>query len=288
MAIYMWRERVPPTESIIYKMNVDSSGNLYVPTWWRNASGSFASPYNWKVSVDYWEEETYSWTWSLWSKITLSWYTAWTNHTIIILPTTEDYQWARAFSFEGNSTIAPLLTEIVHDETYMWYAISSTSVWDSFRYAQYNWCTSLVSAPNEYLPDTLTYIWSSFRQSQYSWCTSLIAAPEEVFPDAVTTAYTSFRAAQYRNCTALTEIKWWKDKTVTTHWSNYRSNQFNWCTANKTVKVLSSVILSYISSNSLYNDYVTTISVPSAALNNYKTTNYYPRANITDSKFIWY
>lgn len=246
--IYKW-------EYIEYKMNADSNGRLYVPVWWLNWSGSYGVYYNWKVSVDGWSETSYSWTWAYNTNIILSWYTSWTSHTIKIVPNSEDYWWARAFWWTGNS-YSSYLTEVIYDSSYMWYADSATSAWDYFRANQYNGCTNLIASPEEYMPDTVTSIGTRFRQYQFY------------------------------NCTSLTKIKWWYDSSI---WGNYyRYYQYNSCTSNKTIKVLSNVWYASYTTDTLDNTYVTSVSVPSDYLNNFKSSTDVPRLYIDDSKFIWY
>lgn len=252
MWVYLWTY---PTESIEYKMNADSGGNLYVPVWWHAHSTSSYWSYDWNISVDWWASTNYSWTWSEWWSITLSWYTAWSSHTITITPTTEDYWWALAYWWY-NTAWATYLTEVVYDWSYMWYWESATSTWNYFRLSQYRWCTSLRAAPAEVLPDTVTSIWNYFRYYQY------------------------------RDCTSLTEIKWWKDLSIGGDF--YRVQQFYNCTANKTVKVLSDVWYASYDSITLPNSYVTSVSVPSAYLSNFTWSSKQPRKNITDSKFVGY
>lgn len=302
-------------ECIKYKMNADSSGNLYVPVAWYSHSYGINCAYNWNVSVDWWASTNYSWTWSSWWSITLNWYTAWTNHTIKITPTTEEYWWALAYGWEGTAW-RTYLTEVIYDWSYMWYWVSATSTWNNFRRSQYDWCTSLTAAPAEVLPDTVTRIGTFFRYSQYYWCTSLISAPAEVLPNSVTTIWDRFRYSQYywctllttapaevlpdtvtsigayfRNnqynwCTLLTTISWWKDLSI--GGSSYRRRQFYNCTSSKTVTVLSDVWYASDDSDTLQNSYVTTVNVPSAYLSNFTWASVQPRSSITDSKFIWY
>lgn len=289
-AVYLWTTKVRPhmpKESIIYKMNADSSWNLYVPTAWCWTNGSRWVAYSWKVSVDDGAETTYTWTSANGGKITLSWYTAWSNHTITIKPTTENYLWARAYCWYITSSLRANLTEIVYDGSYMGYAVSATDTGNFFRSDIYDWCTSITQWVKENLPDTVTTIWTYYRQMEYYWCTSLLKAEEECLPDSVTSVWDYFRDRQYYNCTSLNEIKWWKDFTSTT--TGYRDSQFNGCTTNKTVKVLNDV--RYVASSSQYtlrNDYVTSVSVPSAMLSSFKSSTYLPRVNISDSKFVWY
>ncbi len=286
MGVYLWQDIQYPTESIVYKMKADSSWNLYIPLLWRTTSWNQSCSYNWQVSVDGGAETQYSGTWSSSNpQITLSWYVAWSNHTIMIRPTTENYLWARAYCWYWASFVANL-TEIVYDWSWMGYATNASASWNYFRYYQYSWCTSITKPADEYMPDTVTGISNYFRQSQYDWCTSLLYACEEKLNDNITTIWTYFRQRQYAFCTSLTQIKWWKDLSV---WSNYyRQAQFNGCTSNKTVKVLSNVWYPAYDANALVDTYVTSVSVPSAYLSNFVSSTSQPRTWITDSKFVWY
>jgi hypothetical protein len=212
-------------------MNADSNGNLYVPVGWCKHNWSAWASYDWNVSVDWWTSTNYSWTWSDWWSITLSWYAAWSNHTITITPTTEEYWWALAYGWITTAWVT-YLTEVVYDWSYMWYWESATSTWNNFRRSQYYWCTSLTTAPAEVLPDTVTSIWNNFRHYQYYNCTSLTAAPAEVLPNSVTSIWSSFRYYQYIWCTSLTtapaEVL---PSSVTTIWTHFRAFQYNWCTS---------------------------------------------------------
>lgn len=272
-------------ERIEYKMNADSNGKLYLGIQWTGISGMFDA-YSWKVSVDGWAETTYTWGTSNWrNNIALTWYTPWSNHTIMITPTTEAYLWARAYWWNWKTESANV-TEIVYDGSYMWYGESATSTGNYFKMYQYLWCTALTSIPEEVLPNTITTIPTYFRYWQYWWCTSLTYSPEEVLPDSVTSIWTYFRCSQYNWCYALTEIKWWKDLSIGS--AQYRRQQYTNCTSNKTVKVLSDVWYEAYTTDALQNAYVTSVNVPNAYLNNFKNTSIYPRAWIDDSKFIWY
>lgn len=284
--IYIGDIRIYRWEYIEYKMNADSSWNLYVPLSWLNTSAQRSCSYSRKVSVDWWAETTYSWTWSYWSSIALSWYTSGTSHTIMITPTTEDYQWARAYAWQG-TTWATYITDILYDSSYMWYAVSSTDTWNYFRSVIYSGCTNLLKPVEEYLPDSVTTIWNSFRSSEYASCSSITYASEEVLPNSVTSIGTNFRKEQYRWCTALTEIRWWKDLSIGNS-TQYRIYQFANGTSNKTVKVLWNVWYNSYNQDTLENSYVTSVSVPSAYLTNFKNSSNYPWVWITDSKFIWY
>ena len=252
-------------ESIVIKIDTDASGNLKIPVAWYTTSWDYWWTYDWQVSYDDWEFVRYQWTWSG-SAITIaSWLWAWTNHTVVIKPTTEAYGWARAFWFDW-SWVADLLTEIVWDKTYMWYAISATNTWDYFRFAQYYFCNRITSIPEEYMPDTVTTIWNYFRYCQYQSCTSLLTltpevlsnqvitiwtyfrscqycwesditmsimnAADEAMPDTVITIGNSFRASMYWNCTLITtpaeEVM---PDSITAIWSYFRKSIYRWCTS---------------------------------------------------------
>ena len=255
-AVYVWDTKIRPVnrEYIIYKVTSDLRGNVWIPTGWLTHSGNYDAPYSWKISVDWWAETTYSWTWGQWDIIQLSWYTPNASHEIKIVPTVEDYWWALAFGWYNN-WYRDRITEIVYDGSYMWYAVSATDTGDFFRAYQYHYCYNLLNSPEENLPDTVTTIGNYFRYQQFYYCQ------------------------------ALDKIEWWKDLSI---WGNYyRTAQYSGCTTLKTVKVLSDVWYSS-SSDALANNYISTVSVPSAYLSNFVNSNYYPRVWITDSKFVWY
>lgn len=217
-------------ERIVYKIDADENGNLYVPTSGRNHSASAGATYDWNISVDWDTPVNYSWTWSDWGAITLSWYTAWSNHTIIITPTTEAYWRALAY-WRQNTTCAPLLTEIFYDGSYKGYASSETSTGNFFRAHQYYWCTSLTAAAKEVLPSTVTSTWANFRQNQYRWCSSLTVAADEILRNW-TVAGGNFRYGQYYWCTSLTNAPVEVLPSAITAVGNYfRAYQYYWCTA---------------------------------------------------------
>ena len=217
-------------EIIIVKIKTDSSGNLMIPKAWYNTSWSQAASYNWRVSYDGWTETKYSGSWSAGSITIASGLTADTEHTVVIRPNSESYLWARAFWFY-NSWVQTYLTEIVYEWSYKWYGSSSSDSWNHFRRGQYRWCTSLTTASQEVLPNTITSIWGNFRTYQYSDCTNLTKALQEVCPDTVTSIWNYFRYYQYQNCTSLTSASqevftsW-----VTSIWNYFRSFQYQNCT----------------------------------------------------------
>ena len=220
-----------PVESIVYKMNADGSWNLYIPVSWYSTAWNQNVAYSWKVSVDWDAETTYSWTWYRGGYIAISWYAAWTNHTIMIKPTTEDYWWARAYAWY-RVTAQTFVTEIVYDWSYMWFAVSATDTGNYFRWGEYYWCSALIEATEEYLPDTVTTIWERFRQAQYSDCTSLLRAAEEKMSSSATTIWIYFRVGQYSTCSSLIYAP--KEKLtsgITTIGAYFRQAQYSSCTS---------------------------------------------------------
>lgn len=290
-AVYLWGTKIRPTdeypkESIAYKMNADSSWNLYVPLAWYKQS-SQAAPYDWNVSVDWWTATHYSWTWWSGRSITISGYTAWSNHTIMITPTTVAYQWACAYWWY-NTAWRTYLTDVLYDWSYIWFGLNATDTWTYFRYSQYQWCTNLQNPPEEYIPSNILTIGNNFRQNQYYWCSKLLYAPEEALPRWATKIWTQFRSQQYQGCSLLAEIKGWKDLKIGS--SQYRADQFNWAwqTNSLVVRVLTDVWYAAYGSWTLVNNNVATVYVPSAYLSNFTWSWSYPRSSITDSKFVWY
>lgn len=160
-----------------------------------------------------------------------------------------------------------------------------TTIGTYFRADQYLKCSSLTSAPQEVLPNWVTSIDGSFRASQYNWCTSLTKAPQEALPSSLTYIGTYFRSNQYAWCTNLAEVQWMIDLSIGN--SNYRNYQFYNCNTTKTIKVLSDVWYGW-TSTTLSDSYVSTVSVPSAYLQNFIDSTLYPRRSITNSKFVWY
>lgn len=286
--VFLWDTQVRPTASteiIIYKMNADSNGNLYVPVGWYNHSWWPYCEYDWNVSVDWWPASNYRGTWSAQGSITLSGYTSWVNYTITITPTTKTYWRALAY-WRKLTAWASYLTEVVYDWSYIWYWESDTSTWDFFRANQYYQCTSLTTLPEETLPNWVTSIWSYFRYYQFYGCTSLTATSIEILPDTVTSIGSSFRAGQYWQDTWLNTITWRKDLSI--GWNDYRLQQFARGSSNKVVTVLSDVGYPSYSQSTLRNADVATVRVPTTYLSNFTWASVYPRTSISDWKFVGY
>ena len=262
---------VYPLESIVTRQKADSAWQMYIPYW----------DTNWKVTID----DTVVQNW--WSSYAFWWYTADTEHIVKIEPITLNYWRAKNYQWnKRTATIRNTVIEIIQDKSYIWFANSATATWNSFRSYEYNGCSNLINAAEEYLPDTVTTIGTQFRYNQYYGCPSITEAPVEVLPDTVTSIWGYFRADQYYNNTSLTSIKWWKDLDLGAI-SSYRAYQFYGCSAQKTVKVLSDVWPAG-ASTTLNNTYVTEIQVPTAYLSNFTSSTKQPRSSITDSKFVWY
>lgn len=275
-----WEELYIDREYIEYKIITGADALVWIEWYWIWNTWERNNSFDWYVSVNWWVEVHA--TWPAWANI--SWPRSYNEEvTVRIRPATRTYWWARAFWWYWNPHNS--ITEVIFDWSYMWYADSATDTWNYFRSNQYNWCAMLRNAPEEYLPDTVTTIGTYFRNQQFYWCSILPYAPVESLPNNVFSIGWSFRNGQYGNCTWLTQIRWWKDINLTV--STYRVDQFAWCTNNKTVKVLSDAMASS-STDTLDNDYVTQVKVPTTYLNNFKNFNDAPRSLISDSKFVWY
>jgi len=270
---YVWWEYVE------LKMKADVNWKVYVPTAWRTRSNaSYWTPFDWYVSV--WNSEPVHISWNSarqWYREVMSWLTPWEFYYIKITPYhidedtwLPDYWWLRWFWMWWDSAwwspltyknpIADYLYEVVYDWSFMWYAVSETSLWDWFkcaqfawctnltkpvpevdisqvtsiwfyyREAQYAWCTSLQYSATESISDLLTTIWVWFREHQYYWCTSLSTASDEHDAANMTNPWHSYREWQYRYCTSL-RVTWPENPPQTLHWWNeYKYNQYDWCT----------------------------------------------------------
>lgn len=281
----------PNDEYIEYKIRASSEWKVCIPTNWTNhtsrTSSTVWADYNWKIYLDWSYVATVTWTSYAGSIRTLSgWLTAWQEYTVRIEPVTIDYWRALAFSFMNlSSTYRDLVTEVVHWNTYVWYALSATNTGNYFRYWIFYSCSNLTNIDDEILPNTVKTIWTNFRSYEYGFCTSLTKAAKEAYSTATTSIWEYYRWYQYMGSENIVEVPCWIDGTASG--SNYRISQFYHCDKNKTVKVYSDVWPNTISS-ALINDYVTTVYVPSAYLNNYKNATTYPWSSIDDSKFTWY
>lgn len=214
-------------ESIVIKVLANSSWNLIIPLKWYTNSWGQNCPYDWQVSVDNWAEINYSGTW--WGTLTIwTWLVQWSEHLVIIKPTTVAYQWARAFGTDWWNE-AQYITEIVQDNSYIWYWISATDTWWYFRAWQYQSCSNITYIPEENLPDTVTTIWEWFRAAQFHG-TSITQTVQEVLPDSVITIWWRYRRDLYRETKITTPAKEVMSDNVTSIWTYFRSRQYYWCT----------------------------------------------------------
>jgi len=181
--------------------------NWYIAIWiaWENAvRGGVWVAYDRYISIDWGTETRFTWvSRSSWGLLLAQW-TPWEIHTVRIRPATVDYWWARAFG-NGSGNCGKYIKEIIHDNTYMWFAVSATETWDYFRYAQYDGA-EITSAPAEVMPNTVTKIWNMFRADQYRGCVYLQDAPEEVMSYNLwynSDLGSNYRIYQYQNCSSL-------------------------------------------------------------------------------------
>ena len=227
---WTWEQWTFDTESIVLCVLANEEWNLLIWTWWSYNN------YSWKISIDWWTETIYTWTWDTNGSLQVaSWLVAWSEHIITIKPTTEAYGWAKAFSYATSWTVSSTdrsayLKYIIYDMTYMWFADSATNTWNKFRDSEYRNCRNLLNTTKEYIPNTTTTIWAYFRSSQYDDCRAIKNTPEEVIPNSITTIWNYFRDEQYYNCKSLTStadevMSTW----ITTIWIHFRSNQYYGC-----------------------------------------------------------
>lgn len=214
-------------ESIVIKVLANNSWNLVIPLKWYTSSWNQNCPYDWKVSVDNWAETSYSWT-GWWTLTIATWFVAWSEHLVIIKPTTVVYQWARAFGTDWWWE-AQYITEIIQDNSYIWYWVSATDAWWYFRAWQYQACSNITHIPEENLPDTVTTIWEWFRAAQFHG-TSITQTVQEVLPDSVTTIWWRYRRDLYRETKITIPAKEVMSDNVTSIWTYFRSRQYYWCT----------------------------------------------------------
>ena len=166
-----------------------------------------------------------------------------------------------------------------------------TVIGDNFRAGQYGYSDMVYQPATEVLPSGITSIGDNFRESQYSHNSFTVATtPTEVLPDSVQSIWTWFRSYQYR-ASGITNISWWKDLAI---WNtDYRLDQYYQCTID-TITTLSDVGYEMAwrdqtSQSWWWIEYVSQINVPSAYVNNYKTTNKFPRYWVIDKNlFVWY
>lgn len=282
--VCVWNNQVRPSveECVIYKIKAINGWQIYIWTHWANYSWSRNAPYSRYISVDGWPETLYTWTW--WTRITLTWYTNYQIYTVKIRPSVVDYWWARACWWWNSWAQDTVLMEIVYDGSYIWYAASATDTWNYFRAYQYIKCTQITQAPEEYLPDTVTTIWTYFRNSQYYQSTQLPASPMECLPNSVTSIWAEFRWSQYAYCSNIKAINWWKDLNI---WnSGYRYSQYSSAWWPLKMRVIWNVW--YTGYYNYWFSDVPSVWVQSDYLSNFKSNSSTPRSSITDDNFHGY
>ena len=221
-------------DHITFKSMASADGKLRVPTAWLSQSWDRWCPYNWFISVDWWEYHQFVWTWSTSNNLVVAeWLPVDSEHVIDLrIFDIEDQYWrARAFWWY-QSGIADRLTELIVDSCYLWFAQSAESTWNYFRSYQYCWCTNLRNAYNEYIPLTCLDTWVHFRTYQYNWCTTLTTVWAESCPNSVLEIKDWFRQYQYANCSNLVEpaVEVMPD-TVTRIWQHFRWHMYENCTS---------------------------------------------------------
>ena len=264
-SVYQWEFA---EDHITVKILAWADWKLRIPTAWYWTNWQRWCYYNRFINVDWWDYTQYVWTWSTSNNIVIAeWLEPNSEHLVDLrIFDVEDQYWrARAFWWSW-SWIADRLTELVVDSCYLWFADSAESTWNYFRYRQYEWCTNLKNAYNEYIPATCRDTGTNFRCYQYNWCTSLITAWVESCPNSIEEIKWWFREYQYANCRSLQQpaaevmpntvtviwdhFRWWQYQNCVsiTNWaqevlppnleniySYFRCNQYEWCTNLTTV-----------------------------------------------------
>lgn len=161
------------------------------------------------------------------------------------------------------------------------YTALNNTIWNYFRSGQYYWCTSIVSAAIETLPNNVTSIWHYFRDSQYYNCTALQASAPEVFSSTILSVGDDFRRYQYFWCPITSNIV---VMAFSTNSSWFRNQQYIYSyNPAVTVKIYWSVVDSWDRAMWLPDTYVQEIQVDSSLISAYQSaTNW---SYITPSKF---
>lgn len=161
------------------------------------------------------------------------------------------------------------------------YTALNNTIWNYFRSNQYYWCTSIVSAAIETLPNNVTSIWHYFRESQYYNCTALQTSAPEVFSSAILSVGNDFRRYQYFWCPITSDIV---VMAFSTNSSWFRNQQYIYSyNPAVTVKIYWSVVDSWDRAMWLPDRYVQEIQVDSSLISAYQSASNW--AYITPSKF---
>jgi hypothetical protein len=201
---------------------------VYIPTAWVGHNNNYGCSYDWNISINWWEERNYTWTSSqMWYRsITVQ--SSWT-YTVKIRPTNPTYWRALAFWIPNYSDLYSRITQIVHDTTYKWYAVSATDTWDYFRAYQYQHLPN-ITVPAEILPSTVSTVWNYFRAWQYT-SASIRTPAIEVLPNSVTSIWTHFRYRQYYSSAVTSSTDEVLSSSITSISDNFRDAQYNHCTS---------------------------------------------------------
>lgn len=205
-------------EFIEYIALADSSWKIRIPVGWFSEEMSQDCDYDWYVSIDGWEPEEISWTWSATYVSVGSSLVEGSEHRVIIKPATISWWWGRAFGFH-TTWAQTYIKELIHD-SYKCFATSRLGTGDYYKYWTFLGCTNLINS-YEKLPTSVTSIWDYYMKNCYGGCTWLKSAFWEVLHKWCTVGE-DYRYQEYIGCTALEMHQWIAWYTGATYPTNYK------------------------------------------------------------------
>ena len=202
----------------------DSNWEIRIPVGWFSTAGEQDCSYDWNISIDWWNAESYSWTGSNTYFSIGSWLTEGSEHRIIIKPNTVSFWWGRAFWYFG-TWAEGYIKEFIHDSFKCFWA-TTTSTGDYYKFNAFRNCTNLINT-YEKLPTTVNTIGLNFMRRCYDWCTSLTSAFWEVL-HSWTTIWDNYRYQCFKWCSSLALHQWMAWYTWGTYPTNYKREMFDW------------------------------------------------------------
>lgn len=205
-------------EFIEYVALADSNGTIRVPVAWISTTNGQNCAYDWYISIDGETAVQYTGTWSTTYLSIGSWLIEWSEHRVVIKPTTVSWWWWRAFWFFG-SWAEWYIKELIHD-SYKCYAISRTNTGDYYKADTYTACTNLINS-YEKLPTSVTTIGNNYMANCYAWCTGLKTAFWEILHKRIS-IWSNYRSMEYTGCSAMEIHEWIAWYTGETYPTNYK------------------------------------------------------------------
>lgn len=203
-------------EFIEYIGLADSNGVIRVPVAWISTTNGQNCAYDWYISIDGETAVQYTGTWSTTYLSVGSWLIEWSEHRVVIKPTTVSWWWWRAFWFFG-SWAEWYIKELIHD-SYKCYAISRTNTGDYYKADTYTACANLINS-YEKLPTSVTTIGNNYMANCYAWCTGLKTAFWEILHKWIS-IWSNYRSMEYTGCSAMEVHEWiaWYSGTYPTNY----------------------------------------------------------------------